>query len=134
MKKEDIDRLITESLSRDEAEFYKNLEKEENIFKMWMNIYKGSNGWLATLVTVWTLIAAVVAIYCAYHLFVLDDLPNMIRYGVIMISALIMVGMLKTWAFQQMDKNTVLRELKRIEYQTAAMMEQITDTNMREHS
>jgi len=128
MKKEEVDRLITESLSRDEAEFYRNLDKEENVFRMWRNIYRGGNGWLATLVTVWTLIAAVVAIYTAYNLFVLDSVPHLIRHGVILISALIMVSMLKSWAFQQMDKNTVLRELKRLEYQTAALMEQIHDT------
>ena len=34
MKKEEVDRLITESLSRDEAEFYRNLDKEENVFRM----------------------------------------------------------------------------------------------------
>jgi hypothetical protein len=96
---------------------------------MWMNIYRGGNSWLAVLVTVWTLIGAIVACYTAYHLFVLDSLPQIVRHGVILISALIMVSMLKSWAFQQMDKNTILKELKRLEYQTAALMERMNDTH-----
>jgi small-conductance mechanosensitive channel len=123
MKKEEIDRLITESLSREEAQFYKSLEQEENIFVTWKNIYKGSNGWLAAIVTLVMFIATPIAVYYGYLFFTQDSVVEMLRHGAIMFIGLLVVSILKTWLFMQMDKNTVLREFKKMEYQVAVLME-----------
>ena len=45
MTEEHIDDLITESLSKDEAEFYHTLD-EEGLFRQWGGLYKGKmKGW-----------------------------------------------------------------------------------------
>jgi drug/metabolite transporter superfamily protein YnfA len=125
MKKEEIDKLISESLSKDDAEFYKNLDHEEGVFKMWGGLYKGKTGWLAAVQTVFITIFVVIAIYCGYHFFTVESTPELLRYGAVMFIAMISIGMMKLWLWMQMDKNTILREMKRIEYQVAVLIERI---------
>lgn len=126
MKKEEIDKLITESLGRDEAAFYKNLDQEEDVFEMWLNIYKGRNAWVAVYLSIIMLLFSVIAIYCGYYVFTADSLVEILRYGTVMFLAVILVGMSKIWIFHQMEKNTILRELKRMEYQVAVLMEKVS--------
>jgi len=127
MKKEEIDKLITESLSKDDAEFYKTLEQEEGILKMWGGIYKGKTGWLAVVQSVLITIFVVVAVYCGYHFFTVQTTPEILRYGAGMFLAMIVIGMMKIWLWMQTDKNAILREMKRMEYQVAVLMEKNSD-------
>lgn len=125
MKKEEIDKIIIESLSSEEAEFYKTLEREEDVFEMWWNIYKGRNAWIAGLLSFLMFLFSCVAVYCGYYVFTEDSLITVLRYGAVMFLAVISVSMLKVWVFQQMDKNTILREMKRLEYQVAVLVEKM---------
>lgn len=126
MKKEEIDKLIIESLNKDEAEFYRNLE-EEGIFKMWWRLFSGVNGWLAIIQSVFITVFAIITIYSGYHFFTVEATIELLRYGAVMFIGIIFTGMMKLWLFMQMDKNVILREMKRIEYQIAVLMEKKTE-------
>lgn len=126
MKKKEIDHFITQSLNKDEAEFYSNLD-EEGVFKMWGGLYKGKYGWLAAIQSVFITIFVVIAIYCGYWFFSVDTTTEMLRYGAGLFIAMMFTAMLKLWLWMQMDKNSILREMKRIEYQVAVLMEKISD-------
>ena len=125
-KKEDIDRLITESLNKDEAEFYDNLD-EQGIFKMWFSLYTGKLGWWAILVTCFQIVFTVLAFYLGYKFFTVESGIEMARYGAGMFIAIMFVQMLKLWHWLQMDKNSILREMKRLEFQVALLMEKIPE-------
>jgi hypothetical protein len=124
MEKEEIDKLITETLSRDEAEFYKTLD-EENVFKMWSGIYSGKIRWIAMLLSMFIAIFAFAAFYSGYLFFTVETMEEMIRYGAGMFICIIFTAFLKLWLWNQMDKNALLRELKRIEFQVAVLTEKI---------
>jgi predicted small integral membrane protein len=126
MKKDDIDKLITESLSKDEAEFYKTLE-EENVFKMWSGIYSGKNSWIAIILSILIIVFVFSAFYSGYRFFTEETVVGMLRYGAGMFIGLILTAFLKLWLWNQMDKNAIIRELKRIEFQVALLMEKNTD-------
>lgn len=122
MKKEEIDQLITESLSKDEKEFYRNLD-EPGLFESWGRIYKGKYGRIALLMSVVHLIVAVIAVYCGYMLFTLEGPVEVLQYASAMFIALMFASMIKLWHWMQMDKNSLLREMKRLEFQVAVLME-----------
>lgn len=122
MKKEEIDRLITESLSKDEAEFYKQFD-EENIFKKWINVYKGKDGWLAVLLTILNILFVIIAIYFAYHVINEESVLELLRYSVGFFFSMIIIAMLEIWIWMEIQKNAVLREIKRLEFQVAVLME-----------
>ena len=124
-KKEDIDRLITESLNEEEARFYESLE-EGNVFRVWGSVYKGKFGWLAVIMGVVHVIALAITVYCGYWLFTVTDIAEIIRYGTILFIAWSFGAMIKLWHWLEINKNTTVREIKRLEFQVALLMEKIS--------
>ncbi len=122
INKEEIDKLIAESLNESEAEFYNSLE-EPGVFKMWFGLYTGKLGWWAILVTFMQLIFTALAFYLGYLFFTAEETELMIRYGGGLLIAMLFTQMLKLWHWMQMDKNSILREIKRLEFQVAVLME-----------
>lgn len=122
MTEEHIDDLITESLSKDEAEFYHTLD-EEGLFKQWGGLYKGKmKGW-AMFITFAQLIFTVITFYLGYKFFTGEEIREIILYGGAFFIAFTSTGMLKLWHWMQMDKNSILREIKRLEFQVAVLSE-----------
>jgi uncharacterized membrane protein YesL len=126
MKKEEIDKLIEESLNKEEAEFYHNLE-EEGMFKQWFGLYKGAfKGW-AILITTFQLILTVLTFYLGYAFFTEDLSTDLIHIGGLFFIVFFAVSMLKLWHWMQMDKNSILREMKRLEFQIAVLSEKLSN-------
>lgn len=122
MNKEEIDRLIEESLNADEAKFYHELD-EEGLFKQWGGLYTGKlKGW-AILTTVIQLMLTVVTFYLGYKFFTEDLSTNLIHIGGLFFIVFIATSMMKLWHWMQMDKNSILREMKRLEFQIAVLSE-----------
>ncbi|MEX0312683.1 MAG: DUF6768 family protein, partial [Allomuricauda sp.] len=48
---EDIDKLIKDTLTEEEAKFYDQLD-EQNLFQMLGGLFKGKNSWLALIMNV----------------------------------------------------------------------------------
>jgi len=126
MKKKEIDNLIKESLNKDEAEFYNSFE-EEGFFKMMTSQYRGKMAWMAYLTTAVHLIVVIIAVYCGYQLFTIEGTAEILRYGSVMFIALMFASMIKLWHWMQIDKNSMLREMKRIEFQIALLLEKTSD-------
>lgn len=126
MEKEEVDKLITASLNKDEAEFYNTLD-EEGVFKMWGGIYTGRNGWIAIIQSIFIVIFVFAAFYCGYKFFTVQTTFEMLRYGAGLFIFMMFTAMLKVWLWMQMDKNSIIREMKRIECQVALLMEKKAD-------
>ena len=117
---EDIDKLIKETLSEEEEKFYDELE-EQNVFQMLLGLFSGKNKWIIVLMNVMTLIFFVLFIYCVVQFFDTEVTNELIKWGIGGFVCLITVSMLKLFAWMQMDKNAVLRELKRLELQVSSL-------------
>lgn len=126
MNKEHIDDLIAESLSKDEAEFYHTLE-EEGLLKQWGGLYKGKmKGW-AIYISIVQVIFTVITFYLGYKFFTVEAIREIILYGGGFFIAFITVSMLKLWHWMQMDKNSIIREIKRLEFQVAILTEKLSE-------
>lgn len=126
MKKEEVDKLITESLNKDEAEFYNTLD-EESVFKMWGGVYTGKNSWIAVILSIFTVVFVIAVFYSGYKFFNVQTTVEMLRYGAGLFIFMMFTAMLKVWLWMQMDKNSIIREMKRIEFQVALLMEKKAD-------
>ena len=111
---EEIDQLIKETLSEEESNFYDNLE-EQNIFQMVLGLFKGKNKWIMFLMNFMTLVFFSLFIYCIIQFFNVDETKELIKWATGTIIFLLGVSMLKIFAWMQMDKNALLREIKRLE-------------------
>ncbi|MEL6919120.1 MAG: DUF6768 family protein [Bacteroidota bacterium] len=117
---EKIDELIKEALTEEEAKFYEELE-ERNLFGKINDVYRGKMGWLAIIMNIVHLFIFVVFIYCLVQFFNADETKALIQWASAGFLCMIFMGMLKLYVWMQMDKNDMLRELKRLELQVAAL-------------
>jgi len=117
---EEIDKLIKDTLTTEEAKFYDELE-EQSLLGMVGGLFKGKLKWILILMNVVNIIAFVAFVYCTVQ-FVNTDITNeLIKWGVFGVILLMMISMLKLFAWMQMDKNALLREIKRLELQISAL-------------
>ncbi len=119
--RDQIDEMIKETLSREEAAFYDSLE-EQNLIGKIGEIYRGKLGWLAIVMNVVNLLIFAAFVYCLIQFLGTDETNALIRWSAAGFICMIAMGMLKVYFWMQMNKNDVLRELKRLEIQVATLM------------
>ncbi|WP_298902796.1 DUF6768 family protein [uncultured Psychroserpens sp.] len=117
---EDIDQIIKDTLTEEETKFYDSLE-EQNVLGMITGLFKGKNKWIIILMNVMTLVFFGLFVYCAIQFFDTRETNELIKWGLGGLVFLIGVSMLKVFAWMQMDKNALLREIKRLELQVSSL-------------
>ncbi len=117
---EDIDQLIKDTLTQEEAKFYNELD-EQNVFQMMEGLFKGKNSWILILMNIVMIIVFGLFIYCAIQFFNTDVTNELIKWAVLGTFCMMIVGMLKLMGWMQMDKNALLREMKRLELQVSSL-------------
>ncbi len=117
---EEIDKLIKETLTQEEAKFYDELE-EQNVFEMIAGLFRGKNKWMMYLMNFMTLIFFGMFVYCIIQFFNTEIINEMLTWGLGGLVFLFGVSMLKIFAWMQMDKNAILREMKRLEIQISSL-------------
>ncbi|MBT8314232.1 MAG: hypothetical protein KJP26_07200 [Maribacter sp.] len=119
-EREKIDELIKETLNEEEAKFYDELE-EQNLFGKLGEVYKGKMGWLAMIMNVVLLVIFGLFIYCIVQFFGSNETNELIKWASAGFLCMTAVSMLKLYIWMQMDKNDILREMKRLELQVATL-------------
>jgi hypothetical protein len=119
-KLENIDKLIKESLTQEEAAFYDELD-EQNPFEMIEGLFHGRNRWIMILINVILLIFFGLFIYCLIQFLNAEATNDLILWAAASFASFAIVGFLKLFGWMQMDKNAILRELKRLELQVSSM-------------
>lgn len=116
----ELDDLIKETLSTEEAKFYEELE-EKNLFGKITEVYKSKMGWLAILMNIMHLAIFVFFVYAIIEFFGAETTRDMLIWCSAGFLSMIMMAMLKLYVWMQMDKNDIMRELKRIELQISVL-------------
>lgn len=117
---EDIDKLIKETLNQEEAKFYDDLD-EQNVLQMIGGLFQGKNKWIMYLMNFMTLVFFGFFVFCTIQFFDTEETNELIKWGIGGLVFLLGVSMLKIFAWMQMDKNALLRELKRLELQISSL-------------
>jgi len=117
---EEIDQLIKESLSKEEAQFYDELD-EQSLFEMVTGLFRTRHRWIMIMMNIVTLIGFVFFVYCLVQFLDAEKTNELIKWAVGGGVGLLTVSMLKLFSWLQMDKNAILRELKRLELQVASL-------------
>jgi len=73
-------------------------------------------GWLMGLVML------VIGVCAGWRFWAAPDVREMLLWGTLAGFALFSLGMIKLWFFMEMQKNGVMRELKRLELQVASLV------------
>ncbi len=125
-KMEEIDLLIKDTLTQEEAKFYDSLE-EQNVFEMIFGLFKGKNAWILIIMNIMILIFFVLFVYSCIQFFTVESTNDLIKWGFGSLVFLLGVSMLKVFAWMQMDKNAILREMKRLELQVMSLSGKVSE-------
>ena len=125
-KMEDIDQLIKETLTEEEAKFYDELD-EQNLWQMIFGIFRGKNSWIVYLMSIVQVIFFGLFIYCAIQFFKVESTNELIQWGVFGTISLMASSMLKLFSWMQMDKKAIIREIKRLELQVSSLSGKISE-------
>ena len=120
---EDVDLIIKETLSKEEAKFYEELE-ELSLFRKMGKVFTGKNAWIIVLMNLISLIFLAIFFYCVVRFFKTDVTNELILYGTVGLFSTLYISMIKIYFWQQMLKNDLYREMKRLELQIAALHKQ----------
>lgn len=114
----EIDEMIKKALSKEEAGYYDELY-EQSLLESVGELYKGKFKWFNIYNVVISLVALFFTVYCLIQFLEVEETNLLIRWGAGMIVSIMMASMMKMWTWNQMDKNSLLREIKRLEIQVA---------------
>ena len=111
---EEIDKLIKETLTKEESKFYEGLE-EQGLFGMVKGLFRGKLKWVIVLMITVNFIIIGAFIYTVIQFFEATNTFELIKWAVAGFMCMMMVSMLKLFSWMQMNKNALMREIKRLE-------------------
>ncbi|MFZ5669503.1 MAG: DUF6768 family protein [Pseudomonadota bacterium] len=116
-----LDQAVRRALSPEDQRLLDELSREEPIFRQALDAFKDKNRWVG--VAGWLGGFGLFGAWCYFVLrFVqADDLRTMMLWGGAAGMAALGFTMIKLWFFMEMQKNGILREVKRIELQVASL-------------
>lgn len=123
---EDIDKLIKETLTEEETKFYDELE-EKNIFGAVLDVFKGRNSWIAIVMNIVNLIVFGFLIYCIIQFFDAEATNELIKWASAGFICMSFMSMIKLYIWMQVDKKTIIKEMKRIEILISSMSHKISE-------
>lgn len=125
MKQKDIDTLIAETLSREEAEFYADLD-EPPILAQVLGVFRARNRWLNVLGMTLSLLFLALGVYSAIRfLSATAEVRDMLRWGAALFFCVTAVWAIKIWYWMELQRNNLTRELKRLELQVAMLADRL---------
>ncbi len=116
----EIDQMIKEALSADELDLF-NTYEEQNVLQKFGGLFQGKMKWVNVMSVVFQFVIFGIAIYCGYRAFYAVDNTQMLQFGIGAFLAMMAVSFLKMYHFMEMNKNAVIRELKRVELQVSIL-------------
>lgn len=123
---EDIDKLIKDTLTEEEAKFYDSLN-EQSVFAMIAGLYKGKNLWFTIVMHVVNIVAFGLMIYCLIQTFDVENTNDLMLWIAGFFICFITMSMLKIYAWMQIHRNALTREIKRLELQVSSLSSKIAE-------
>lgn len=114
------DDAIRGALSADDLKLYDALGRRENPVQGAFAMLSGENRWFAIGGWIMGFAMLAVAVYAATRFAEAETTRAMVGWAAGAVSALFALGFIKMWFFLEIQKDAVLRALKRLELQVAA--------------
>ncbi len=123
----DLDKKIRDALRKEDADLFDDVGVEPSIFEMILDTFRGKHWWLSVITVVWSLIFSGLGVVSAVKAVRTEDPREMTLWALAFVFCVLAVSMLKMWFFMEMNKNSITREIKRLELQIARLASRIKD-------
>lgn len=123
----DIDRKIREALAEDDADLLDRLGAQESLPEMMAGVFHGRPLWITVIGYVFIFVFLGIAIWSVFRFFDATGVRDQIFWAAAFLYSGMAVAFLKIWFWLEMQKNSVIREVKRVELQIALLARRMTD-------
>jgi len=119
----EIDEKIRQALNAEDQKILDQFGDEPGLVGMVANSFKGSQWWFTTGMWVFGLLAFALLVYCLLNYFSADDLKSSLSWALGVLLCGMSIVTVKIGAWQQMQTQTLTREIKRLELRWMASLE-----------
>jgi hypothetical protein len=116
-----LDEKITKVLNQESQAVDHLMLEEPGVFGMLKASFKGGMRFWFVFVYIFGFLAFLAFIWAGYQFWYAIDIKDAIFWGVLLVVVLQVQTSLKMWSFMEMNRISVMREVKRIEIQLATM-------------
>lgn len=112
---------IRRALSPEDLRAYDALGRDLSPIEEALNAFSTQYRLFAAMAWAGGVLMFLVAVYCMWRFAQASDTRGMLAWSGGAAFALFSLGMLKMWFFLEMQKNSIVREVKRLEFQVASL-------------
>jgi hypothetical protein len=121
----DLDHAIRQSLSAEDAELLDRLNADQALHRQVLSTFQGRLAWLNAAGWLAGVVLFVVAAVMAWRFMQAQEIADMLRWGAASALAFAGIALIKVWFWLELQKNAVVREVKRLELQVASLAAQL---------
>ena len=124
MRETQIDTKIRQMLSAKDAKLFDQYAKSPSLLRLWLESFKGTNAWLAFMVIVVGIAFMALAVYSVVQFMSTpaEATKELMVWALVFLFSTATISMLKLWAWLDIQRVMIVREIKRFELQFAQMM------------
>ena len=121
----DLDQAIRQSLSAEDAALLDRLGADRALHGQVLATFEGRLRWIN--VAGWIAGVALFAVACvlAWRFVQAEELRDMLRWGAASALAFAGIALIKVWFWLELQKNAIVREVKRLEVRVASLAAQL---------
>ena len=117
----DLNERIREAIRAEDPDLLEGFDEEPSIFELLFDTMRGRHRWLNLLGAIFTLAFMALAIVCAVKFFAADDVRDLLMWAAGFVVFFTSVALMKIWYWLEMQRNSLTREIKRLELQIARL-------------
>jgi hypothetical protein len=117
----DLDQAIRQSLSAEDAALLDRLGADQALHRQVLETFEGRLRWFNVAGWIAGFVLFAVACVLTWRFVHAPDLGEMLRWGAAAALAFAGLGLIKVWFWLEIQKNAIVREVKRLELQVAGL-------------
>jgi hypothetical protein len=120
----DLDHAIRQSLSAEDAALLDRLGADQTLHRQVLATFEGRLRWFNVMGWIAGFVLFAVACVLSWQFVQADELRDMLRWGAASALAFAGIALIKVWFWMELQKNAIVREIKRLEVQVASLAAQ----------
>ena len=121
----DIDQAIRQSLSAEDVELLDRLGADQALHRQVLATFEGRLRWFNAAGWIAGVVLFGVACVLTWRFAQAQALEDMLRWGAASALAFAGIALIKVWFWLELQKNAIVREVKRLEVQVASLAAQL---------
>jgi hypothetical protein len=124
----EIDKKVREALGAEDAKWLDTMAAEPSLSDLVIDTFRGRNRWPVVVQYLGVAVSFGLAVTSAVQFFRMESTRDMIAWAMAFLIGALGIVMLKIWYAMELNKNALLRELKRVELQLALLVKRLQNS------